>query len=474
MEVDGRDTSASICYTIRTVDDDACRSRYLDESTCLGISLDPLECGADDNEVIGNIEIEGIEEPLEYNITQRHYECPATNECECSCKPLRTWTVPYYVDSGYTGNVDFYCEYYHISANTSADTVCTKEKRIWHSSIPVSAIGSSITIDCGCSVSAHSGNTIIGCQSEAGTIVKINFSVKPSEIPGSGGTVNVICTFKKITTDTDCNETVKTGTFSLIKEVPACSGLPDKGCCYQHDTEITISLSEITGVTGDFDIYYNNEKVTENITVTVKQNPLYTEECTSGCSSDTSYCVDEHSVRILYEKAYGEGGLDEESWSGNSVPYTGGRIRVKWTYSAFTLTQMCTETVNKLQYDEIMSIGGCDESTRPNSYDILFKKQYSACTCPSKEENGIVYNFISIRPEQESCDGGEDDCNSFDPLINYSTGGCSDFNPDIQYGAGGCSDFIPEIKYGCGKITPENATHDCHAGTQQFNFEVNS
>ena len=469
LEVDGRETSASICWIVRTVDSDGCNVNYSDERACDTVTLTPLTCeDTTDKFIAGSIPIEGGL-TVNYEITQKHFDCDNSGECECSCKPLKTWTIPYYVDEGYDGDIEFYYEYYHISAGT--DTICGKEKRIGHKTITTGDVGTQITIleGCdGCVVTAQTGNTIIGCQSEAGTTVKVSFSVSPSEVPGSGATVSVICNFKKITIDTECNETVKTGTFSLTKTVPPCSGLPDKGCCYQHDAEITISLSEIRSVVGNFDIYYNNEKVTDDIKVTVKQNPLHTEECTGICETVTSYCVDQNTVKILYEKVYGYGGIDEteeDGWTENGiVPYTGGRIRVVWTYSAFTFTSMCTENVNKLQYDEIMSIGGCDESTRPNSYDILFKKQYSACTCPYEylwdevEQKNVKYNLITIRPTQEPCDGGGgggDDCDSFHPLINYSTGGCSDFNPDINYSTGGCSDFNPDIEYGVGgNITP--------------------
>ena len=306
LEVDGKETSASICWIVRTICDDWCNITYTDERGCSVVTLTPLTCeDTTDKVVSGSITTED-RLTVNYEITQKHFDCESSGECnECYCKPLKTWTIPYYIDREYNGYIDFYCEYYHININTNSNTICAKEKRIWHSAITVSDVGKEIKIDseCGeenaCYITAHTGNTIIECQSDAGTIVRINFSVTPNEVPSTGGIVTVVCSFKKITTDESCNETIKNGDFSLQKEIQECN-LPNDGCCYAHTVNIEIPVSVIRsniGITNDIKVYYNNAEVSENVKIGVKQNAKRDGKCSGGGS--TSNCSD-FSPKIVY------------------------------------------------------------------------------------------------------------------------------------------------------------------------------
>ena len=476
LEVDGRETSASICWIVRTVDSDGCNVNYSDERACDTVTLTPLTCeDTTDKVVAGSITTEdGL--TVNYEITQKHFDCEGSGECECSCKPLRTWTVPYYVDEDYSGDIEFYYEYYHISAGT--DTICSKEKRIGHKTITTGDVGTQITIveNCeGCTVTAQTGNTIIGCQSEAGTTVNVNFNVYPSEVPSTGGTVTVICSFKKITIDESCNEIVKNGSFNLQKEVPECN-LPDDECCYTHMTNIVILVNEIRsniGIDDDVSIYYNGIKVNDNIELEIKQNSKRDENCTGGCKDKTTYCANSSSLQIWYESLYGKADWE----TGGKLTRHGGRIKVTWDYTAHTKTVQCITKDIKLMYEGYMEIGDCDEPFHPTEFVVLFKEQTPECTtcesdivyecsncnyqntepfsiCPTCHGNDIVsvpYNKLIITPNQDDCGGGGGDgCSDFNPRIVYGAGGCSDFAPEIIYGAGGCSDFNPRIVYGAG------------------------
>ena len=127
MVVDGRETSASICYTIRTIDDVTCGKKYSDEKTCLNIPLTPIDCGPNDSEVTGTIQTEGGD--ITYTITQKHDDCEDEPECECSCDIIDKWTIPHYISDDYDGEINVYCEYWHTSADTKGN-VCSRERKI--------------------------------------------------------------------------------------------------------------------------------------------------------------------------------------------------------------------------------------------------------------------------------------------------------------------------------------------------------
>ena len=447
MEVDGRETSASITCTVRTVESGDCIVNYIDNTYAYIISLQPLECDQPSATTTGDIDIDGV--TLSYEIRQIDYACDGEAKCSCSCQPLRSWTIPYYIPEDYSGEVEFYYEYYHISADTESEIICSKEKRIGHKQINVpSDIGVPIEIvkDCeDCVVTAQTGNTIIGCQSESGTTVKVNFSVYPEEVPNSGGTVEVICYFKKITIDEDCNKRTKSGSFTLIKEVGECD-LPDDECCDPHMAKIEVTIEELReklrGIIGDgsgVKFFYNDVEFTDNVEVEVKQNAKRGEECSGACEKKTTYCVDSSSLGIWYESLYGKGDWDLVG----RLTRHGGRIKVTWNYTAHTITTKCTEKDVELLYEGFMEIGDCDDPYHPTDYEVLFKEQTPGCeTCDSEyvyecancqyQEsesfsvcpvcNGtdileIPYNKLVIVPNQEDCGSSSDcDCTHFSIL----------------------------------------------------------
>ena len=123
--------------------------------------------------------------------------------------------------------------------------------------------------------------------------------------------------------------------------------------------------------------------------------------CSDACMESVTCCVTS-PVRIYYEKKFNSDTWGEEGVG--SVPCTGGRIKVEWDYIAYS---KCTKPVN-LTYNEIWMIGGCDESTRPDIYEVLFKKQ-DAEHCgdyPSEKVGEDDFNKVTVQPKQDPCPCG--------------------------------------------------------------------
>lgn len=146
LEVDGRRTSAPISWVVRTVEELDCVTNYVDTRYGLEIPLEPLECGEDDKVTSGTYEMPETGLVIYYEITQKGYECIKPSSCITSCDVIRTWTIPYYIESDYDGDIEFYCEYWLISKD------CSREKKIFHTTITVDDLDTDITIDGGCTV----------------------------------------------------------------------------------------------------------------------------------------------------------------------------------------------------------------------------------------------------------------------------------------------------------------------------------
>ena len=146
LEVDGRRTSAPISWVVRTVEELDCVTNYVDARYGLEIPLEPLECGQDDKVTFGTYEMPETGLVIYYEITQKGYECITPSSCIISCDVIRTWTIPYYIESDYDGDIEFYCEYWLISED------CSREKKIFHTTITVDDLDTDITIDGGCTV----------------------------------------------------------------------------------------------------------------------------------------------------------------------------------------------------------------------------------------------------------------------------------------------------------------------------------
>ena len=147
--VDGRKTSASISWVVRTVEELDCTTNYVDTRYGIEVPLEPLECGEDNKVTNGTYSLVISETEtitVYYQITQRKYECETTPTCETSCDVISTWTIPYYIDADYEGDIEFYCEYWSISED------CSREKKIYHQAITIEDLDTDITINGGCTV----------------------------------------------------------------------------------------------------------------------------------------------------------------------------------------------------------------------------------------------------------------------------------------------------------------------------------
>ena len=109
--VNGRETSASITCTVRTTESGDCIVNYLDNIYSYEIPLEPLKCNDPERTSAGTVTIEGVETPLSYQIKQKSYDCPSTDECTCKCTDVRTWTVPYYIDDDYPDDGEVKIDY---------------------------------------------------------------------------------------------------------------------------------------------------------------------------------------------------------------------------------------------------------------------------------------------------------------------------------------------------------------------------
>lgn len=400
MEVDGRETSASICYTIRTIDDVTCDKKYSDEKTCLNIPLTPIDCGPNDGEVTGTIQTEGGD--ITYTITQRHYDCKDEPECECSCDIIDKWTIPHYISDDYDGEINVYCEYWYTSADTEGN-VCSRERKIvsypfTKATLPVNPIGIVVENECNnCFTNVYTAKTVDECESTPSTSLTVSFSTLPTEVPGSGGTITVVCNYKRVVTDDRCNEVTDYGILNIKKTVRECSST-NIDCCIDNMVDVEITQDEIKGNSGlkmpDAKIFYNNQEVSGNIIISVKRLARTDGKCDGICDYVTTYCVNKDSVKIWYESQFGRGDWQENG----KLPMYGGRIKVTWDYTAHTVSsdaEMCPYTDTETTYEEIMLIGDCRDPDHPESYEITFK--------PDSMQQGCD-NTFTIVPEQDECE----------------------------------------------------------------------
>ena len=214
-----------------------------------------------------------------------------------------------------------------------------------------------------------------------GCVADISITFSKNVVPASGATIQVIVSFKKTVTDENCKKKVTTGSFSYPWEVKCTStGDNDKHCCKDHYVEGHISIAEIKqrAKLGDCELRYEGEQTALDFYYKVLQKAKTTEECEGYCEEKTTYCADQSTVKVCYEKRYlsnewvceGDPSTDcdcsalsiEGVNGAYAVPFTGGRIKVTWQYSAHTTTETCNEydTLGRT-WEEIITIGGCDE-----------------------------------------------------------------------------------------------------------------
>lgn len=490
LEVDGRETSASITCTVRTTESGDCIVNYLDTKYSYEIPLEPLKCNDPERTSAGTIvvdtfTVEGQEEPvsveLSYEIKQKKYDCPSTDECTCKCTDVRTWTVPYYIDDDYPddGEVKIYYEYWYTSAGTN--TVCSREKRIGYSATTKGALpkdGNDYinpitgTIEQNCSECKYEAfvSSSSGCKSTPSSSLTVSFSTNPTEIPGTGGSVTVICNFKKVIIDDKCNKKTESGSFTSATTISPCN-LDTEGltCCVDHDVELKIPVSTILtklGLPNATEVIYNGSPATGDLSFYITQRRRYDGICNGDCEYITTYCVDSGTVKVYYESLYGKGDWSTEG----CLPLYGGRIKVTWAYTAITYTEVenpsCPSGETKSVYEDYMLIGDCRDPYHPDDYQVFFKEQTPGCTTCSGVTMtegplaGKKANTFMVKPCQNceiTCD-----CNAITRFDISVPGECD------------CGDFefiepTPPTDCNCDDFSFNDSPTDCNCDNFSFN-----
>lgn len=408
------DTVTEVCWTARISRLDNCNvEMYRDEKYCQTASTytNQLTWTAPNGQVL----------TVYYEIHRPPYEeChPTPPGCVSACTNLTAYAVPGSVEEGSTDEIKVYYEYLLecygikngvVSGLTLSDL--TPEGDLYKYTYTTSE--ESITTQCSTDVYVRKKG---GDDCTEGCVADISITFSKNVVPASGATIQVIVSFKKTVTDENCKKKVTTGSFSDSWPVSGCasSGETDKHCCKDHYVEGHIPIATIRerAKLGDCELRYDGEQTADNFYYKVLQRGKTTEECEGYCEEKTTYCVDQSTVKVCYEKRYlsnewvceGDPSTDcdctalsiEGVNGAYAVPFTGGRIKVTWQYSAHTTTETCNEyDTSGRTWEEIITIGGCDE--RP----IDCKPEYNKVVV-DEEGHTAIYDDTTYK-DCEICD----------------------------------------------------------------------
>ncbi|MBO6252327.1 MAG: hypothetical protein J6O49_01555, partial [Bacteroidaceae bacterium] len=357
---------------------------------------------------------DGVSHTIYYNVKR---DCPPVvpPSCEYTCSDLTAYAVPSSVAEDYPGDIDIHYEYYLTCV--SGDYIGDRVKKSGVKTIAFSEFS-----DYSYNLSVDGCNTTVKLDKKEdddcteGCVADISITFSQDIVPASGKTIQVIVSFKKTVTDENCKKKVTTGSFSYPWEVKCTStGDNDKHCCRDHYVEGSISKERIQELAklNNCELRYDGEQTELDFYYKVLQRGKTTEECEGYCEEKTTYCADQSTVKVCYEKRYlsnewvceGDPSTDcdctalsiEGVNGAYAVPFTGGRIKVTWQYSAHTTTETCNEydTLGRT-WEEIITIGGCDE--RP----IDCKPEYNTVVV-DEEGHTAVYDDTTYK-DCEICD----------------------------------------------------------------------
>lgn len=374
--------SAIICYIGRSKFFDGCNYHITDTKIC-----EEVAAPSDGGVIEGTLTWNG--QTVYYEVT---VECPDTPDPNCVYRCdnnyVKSWATPYYITDD-TTEIDVYYEYRKIGTDTNTGELCGVIKKSGHKK--VSPTTTSFSVD-GCTIPVNTEKKKSD-DCTPGTVVTLSVYFTPSVVPASGGTITVNVAFKKVVTDKNCVKKETSGGWGFPWTVTCEATTEDPyKCCVDHMVTGTLAISEIRTklkLDNDTKIVYNGVDVSneENIEYSVLQKAKYTDECSGFCEEKTTYCADQSSVKVCYEKEWmsnewiceGEttdcdcSALSIDGVNGYlSVPFTGGRIKVTWDYSAHTTTRDCQEFDSTGKWEEIIAIGGCDE--RPTDCNPEYNK----------------------------------------------------------------------------------------------------
>ena len=381
-------TTVLVCWTGRLSTNGKCgEDMYFDEEYCDSVSVVSST---------GTISWNGLY--VHYKLIdtcapEPHYTC----ESGCIDTTLTAYASPMYISD--SGNTSIYYDsvvkcYGRVSGviPKSGITFGGKEETEVPFATPYGCGGKVVVYK------AEEGECTPGCKAD------LSVSVNREYVPASGTSISgseITFRYKKVTTDDECNKRTTDGIFiyddTLIVNVSGCtSGASGSGneyqCCHDHYVNMDIPVSGLSKYLSGCTVYYDGKAI-ENISAgtipySILQKAKTSGECSGVCEEKTTYCVDSGSVKVCYEDGYMTNkwlcsgdttsgcdctSLSISGFNGNyAVPYTGGRIKVSWNYSASTLSPSCSQYSTSGTWEEIILVGGCDE--RPTSCNTEYNK----------------------------------------------------------------------------------------------------
>lgn len=239
-------------------------------------------------------------------------------------------------------------------------------------------------------------------QSVKVELVDVHF--KKYNMTCKGGELFYELQYRVTKTNEDCTETIEQGDYH--NETPLVIGeCKGERCCEGHFDAVVIEF-KYNKETGEFgqkpsnDVYDETNYAYCGVSMPVFIYGDINNECGNDCkcksiSSNTLYCVDRESVKVMYvTKENGEEILSEFG----IVPITGGTVVVSFDYTWFADEKDCE--------------GNVKETSGHDTYTDRF--DVPACNC-----NNETCGEITIETSFKEPYSG--DCNKFSYIINQET-----------------------------------------------------
>lgn len=282
----GCESSTTICWIGRTIYNDGCRERFIDDMYCSAVTEDKED-------------VKWNELDVHYNLIE---DCPQPSSRECSvfCSELTAYPVPLYVPENYEHDIIIYYSYVKtckddyeniISRDTISSTVA----------VPLTSfVDNQYTLDIenGCTsttVSIKPVELSCDCIVLDGCNIEVETSFNPKEVPSTGATVSITFKYKVVG---ECG--IESGSFErewyvncvfpckcLVISSNESSESEEIGqmgnCCEDHYVSGSITLADFKEKIGvsnnNVNVYYNGEIVTDKIEYSILQRGRKSDEC---------------------------------------------------------------------------------------------------------------------------------------------------------------------------------------------------
>jgi hypothetical protein len=357
--VDATAASATICwrYSATITSDDGCNENTIIDTTCTNVEIEPNN-SCEEKETYGSITWNGL--VINYTIVQKGNEeyCDKCGEDNVTYELIRTWVQPSVIKCNESISPTLYYSYYETTENNCG----IERKRLTgyttvaldceESEEPTRKEGTA-TIAFGDTVSSVTFTYVCdSCDQCIPNSVKIkvgNVYFDEEYVTCTGGTVHYKINYKKTEFDRECNKKVTNGVAEGTWNVPPCT----EHCCEDH---MATGIINIEG---------------QNVDISILMKADYDNTCgTCNCVTEhkTTYCTSSDG-KVYYPKKdqYGNTTWSEEG----SVPFFGGTIKVKFSYTATTTFSDCTTGVSKGTYEELIVIPMLDCTKEQPTHDIV-------------------------------------------------------------------------------------------------------